>query len=361
MRRLGLFVLIFSAQLAVLEAAIRWHGGSEVAPAFQALFTRDPEIGHRLQPHATARFTTVEFSTDLRINAQGVRDDEDIGPKPPGERRVVVLGDSLVLSVQVPLAETFCERLEARLNAAGGATRWRVINAGVQGYGPVQEWFFFDKVAARFEPDIVLVTVFVGNDAIEAHDTESWLDAGRPVQSAQPAISRLRALVRSSVVLQIIRLRWDLLRSRLTSAAPERPLASYLADPPAEVAHGVGVTRRVIERIADRADEAGARTALVLMPARFQTDDGDYGRLSDTVARAGGTLLRHAATERFRDGLEGTGLPTLDLLPVLARQPDPIGLFFQRNVHLTPRGHVVVAGAIEQFLAQRGLVAAAGR
>ena len=59
----------------------------------------------------------------------------------------------------------------AAATAAGDGRRWRVINGGVQGYGPVQEWFFFDHVAAAFQPDIVLIVAFVGNDAIEAHDT----------------------------------------------------------------------------------------------------------------------------------------------------------------------------------------------
>jgi hypothetical protein len=354
-KRVALAAAILAAQFAVLEAGIRWHGGSEVAPGFQALFTRDPAIGHRLQPGAATRFTTVEFSTDIRINAQGVRDDDDIGPKSADERRVVVLGDSLVLSVQVPAIETFTERLEARLNQAARTVRWRVINAGIQGYGPVQEWFFFDRVAAAFEPDVVLVVTFVGNDAVEAHDTAAWLDAGRPLQSPQPAIGRLRALVRSSVVLQIVRLRWDLLRSKLTTAVPERPLASYLAEPPPEIGHGVEVTRHTVEKIAARAASIGARVGVVLMPARFQTDDGDYGRLAQTVARAGGVLVRNSATERFHQGLAPTGLPILDLLPVLERQPDRTGLFFQRNVHLTPRGHAVVAGALFEFLQRPGL------
>lgn len=355
MTRLALAAAILAAQFVALEAAIRWHGGTEAAPAFQALFTRDRAIGHRLKPNARARYTTVEFSTDLRINAQGVRDDADIPAKAPDERRVVVLGDSLVLSIQVPLAQTFGERLEDRLNAAAGPTRWRVINAGVQGYGPVHEWFFFDRIAAAFEADVVLVVIFVGNDAVEANDTEAWLEAGAPVESVRPALGRLRELVRSSVVMQLVRLRWDLLRSRLTSAAPERPLASYLRDPPPEIPNGVAVTVRAVEKIAARARQAGARTAVVLMPARFQTDDADYGRLAAAVSAAGGELDRHSATERFRAAFASTPLPVLDLLPVLERQPDRIGLFFQRNVHLTPRGHEVVAGALFDFLDTSGL------
>src|SRR5439155_4477515 len=159
----------------LFEIALRAWGHSEAAPAFQALFMPDPVIGYRLRPHARTRFATSEFDTEIAINAQGVRDDADIGPKPANERRIVVLGDSLVLSVQVDRQQTFCQLLEDRLNrgpldvARGrGGVYYRVINAGVQGYGPVEERLFFRQVARGFQPDLVVQTIFVGNDAEEA-------------------------------------------------------------------------------------------------------------------------------------------------------------------------------------------------
>ncbi len=175
----------------------------------------------------------------------------------------------------------------------------------------------------------------------------------------EPVVSGLRRIVRSSVVLQLVRRRWDQLRGRLATAAPERPLSSYLATPPPEVAKGLDVSRQAFGRIADRAQAAGARPAIVLMPARFQTDDGDYGRLAEIVRQSGGTLVRDAATERFAAALSPLGVPILDLLPILARQPERSELFFQRNVHLTPRGHEVVASALFEFLETSGLAAAA--
>jgi hypothetical protein len=53
------------------------------------------------------------------------------------------------------------------------------------------------------------------------------------------------------------------------------------------------------------------------------------------------------------------GLPVFDLLPVLAAEPDRVGLFFQRNIHLTPRGHRVAAGALFDFLETSRLAASA--
>ena len=91
------------------------------------------------------------------------------------------------------------------------------------------------------------------------------------------------------------------------------------------------------------------------MPARFQTDDEDYGHLAETVRAAGGVLVRNSSSERFATALAPLGLPMIDLQPVLAAQPDRVGLFFQRNVHLTARGHEVVAGALYDFMKTSGL------
>src|SRR5262245_45268443 len=141
--RLALLAVILAAEFAVLEAGLRWRGGTEASPGFQSLFMSDPQVGHRLRPGASTRYVTDDFTTDLAINDQGVRDDAPIGPKAPDEKRIVILGDSLVLSVQVGLQQTFAKQLERNLQARAPSHRWRVINAGAQGYGPVDEYLFF--------------------------------------------------------------------------------------------------------------------------------------------------------------------------------------------------------------------------
>ena len=351
--RLALLGVILAAEFAVLEAGLRLRGGTEASPSFQQIFMPDPQVGHRLRPGARTRYSTVEFTTELVINAQGVRDDAPIGPKPPDERRIVILGDSLVLSVQVSLQETFAKQLERSLQASDGSHRWRVINAGVQGYSPVDQWLFYHYVVKAFEADLVLLVAFVGNDATEAYDKRASLESGVAVMpDGGPNVvgTRFRRVVRSSIVLQNARMRWNQLKSRFQGPSGERPLTSYLVDPPADVIKGLEVTRTAFERVATEAASQNARTAIVLMPARFQTDDADYERLRAIVQAGGDTLLRDAATERFREALAPLGLPMLDLLPILREQPNRGELFFQRNVHLTPRGHRVVGDALTPFV-----------
>jgi lysophospholipase L1-like esterase len=356
-----LFALIAAVQFGVFEIALRVWGSSEAAPAFQGLFEGDPRIGYRLKPHASIRFTTPEFETDIAINGAGVRDDEELGPKRPGEKRIVILGDSLVLSVQVPLAQTFGELLENRLNAGSSGHRYRVINAGVQGYGPVEEALFFDSLAGTVQPDLVIVTVFVGNDAEEAFASASKLEGDRRgggLAVRETLHTHLRRLVRRSMVLQVVRLRVNMVLSRLgfSLTPPEPPLQSYAAHAAPRIGEGLAVARRSVEHIVAAASRVNARTAVVLMPARFQVDDPDYGRLRHAVTEAGGELIRDAATRRFHEALAPVNVPRFDLLPRLrARLPGP-DLFFQANVHLTPHGHRVVADELARFISEHHLL-----
>ena len=356
-RRLLVAALVLGGEFAAFEWFLRWQGGSEAAPVFQQLFMPDPVVGYRLRPGQSIVFTTREFSTPIATNAQGVRDDE-IGPKPAGERRIVVLGDSLVLAVQVPHERTFCQRLQARLNAqAPPGVRYRVINAGVQGYGPVEELLFYRTVASRFEADVVLVASFVANDAVEAYDAAWRLDGGRPpaVAVADETERTLRRLVRRSMVLQIARQRIDQVLERTgDNAAPSRPVASYQVSPPEFITTGLRVASRALGTLAREVEAGGARFAIALVPARFQLDAAEYERLRSATEPLAGPIRVDAATERFAAAVAPLGVPTVDLLPAL--RAAPAGQFFAGTVHFTPAGHETVAATLEGFLRRERLL-----
>jgi len=349
-----LFLVIVAAQLLVFEAGLRLWGGSEAEPGFQKLFMSDAAIGYRLRPGARTRFTTTEFETDIAINGSGVREDGEIGPKAPRERRVVVLGDSIVLAVQVPLRQTFCKRLEDRLNARADGYLYRVIDAGVQGYGPVEEVLFYERVMARLQPDFVLLVLYVGNDAEEAARSAFRLTPGSaPIPDAAQASlsSPLRRIVRRSMVLQTVRLRVVSVTNRFSGLAPpEPPLQTFAASPAPRIARGLEVTRNAVARLNGDTRQSGARLGIVFMPARLQVDDGDYGRLREIVSGAGGELVRDAATVRFNESLASLDVPRFDLLPVMRAALPGQDLFFQQTAHLTPHGHEIVADGLARFL-----------
>ena len=221
----------------------------------------------------------------------------------------------------------------------------------MQGYGPVDEWLFFRHVGETLRPDIVLIVAFVGNDAVEANDKEAWLDAGRraePRRRSTPPPRRMRRLTRSSMVLQLARVRVDQLRSRLTGPGTERPLTTYLAESAARSrARAGGDAAGLWSDRGTGVDHGRAFGARAHAGPISDRRRGLRAAGGDGAVPAAASSFVTPATERFRTALAPLGLPMLDLLPVLERQPDRAGLFFQRNVHLTPRGHDVVAdGAV---------------
>jgi lysophospholipase L1-like esterase len=355
--RLLTAALVLVGEFFAFEGFLRWRGGTEASPVFQQIFLPDDRIGYRLRPGAAITFSTREFTTDIAINGQGVRDDP-IGAKAPGERRIVVLGDSIVLAVQVDLTKTFCKVLERRLNArAARGTSYRVINAGVQGYGPVEELLFYRHVAAAFAPDLILVTAFVANDAVEAADAAWRLEPprSRSVEAREETERTLRRVVRRSIVLQVARQRVNQFAERLgRSPAPERPIATYLEDPPDFITQGLEVTQRVIRTLATEASAHGARTAIVLMPARFQLDPAEFNRLRAVVEPMGGKLRVDGASERFQATLAPLQLPMLDLLPRFRESGE--NPFFATTVHLTASGHERVASALDTFVTDQHLL-----
>ena len=167
----------------------------------------------------------------------------------------------------------------------------------------------------------------------------------------------MRRVVRRSMVLQVFRLRLMSVIDRLPTwkARPEPPLQSYAAQPAPRIAEGLRISRDCVAAIAGEASKAGARTMVMFIPARFQVNDVDYGQLKAAVAQAGGELVRDAASERFDSAIAELPVPRLDVLPVLRSAPRPDDLFFQQTVHLTRRGHEIVAEAMERFIREKGL------
>jgi len=95
------------------------------------------------------------------ISSQGLRDNEVSIPKPEGELRIMLLGDSITYGLQVSRKRTFVEQLENRLQKEIKSAE--VINTGVPGYTPYNELQYYLTEGRKFDPDIVIVA-FCMND-----------------------------------------------------------------------------------------------------------------------------------------------------------------------------------------------------
>jgi lysophospholipase L1-like esterase len=104
------------------------------------------------------------WAVESRYNARGFRD-EPLGPKPPGTKRVLVLGDSFTEGEGVKQEDTAVRVLERLLRARGNA-RVEVRNCGRRGLDFPELLRVFEEIEP-LEPDLVVYALTL-NDAVQS-------------------------------------------------------------------------------------------------------------------------------------------------------------------------------------------------
>jgi hypothetical protein len=154
-RRLSLGLTVSVLALLGAEAALRVAAKVSLRERGMAF---DPELGWRLVPSLRKLGEEWGNREPAWTNSRGWRDAETSLAKPPGTRRIVALGDSFTFGVSADYGERFTERLERAF------PRLEVINLGVNAFGTDQELRSLELEGILYDPDIVLLIVFVHND-----------------------------------------------------------------------------------------------------------------------------------------------------------------------------------------------------
>jgi lysophospholipase L1-like esterase len=197
-RWVGALVLVPLAAIGVGEMAVRvldpWTiSYYDEERRLHLLKLPDSELMYRYPAALDAEFGGVRVQT----NASGWRDDP-VQRAAPGERRVLLLGDSVTFGWSVADELRFSRLLEAPL-AAALAAPVHVINTGVGNYNTEQEQRLLEREWQQLQPDIVTL-VYVDNDLdptpLASLDARALMDlSGRsPPQIIRYWVERSRAL-----------------------------------------------------------------------------------------------------------------------------------------------------------------------
>ena len=158
---IAFLVVLGVATLATAEVGLRlrreWSAAHlRLPPQTDDRFVADRLLGYRNRPgyvyQSTSRAGTIEHYTN---NALGLRGPDISRAKPPGVRRVVLLGGSTVYGALVDDSETISVQLEALLRDRLGPNI-QVINAGVPGYVALQEMLFGRSDLLDLGPDVLI-------------------------------------------------------------------------------------------------------------------------------------------------------------------------------------------------------------
>lgn len=154
------------AALILLEIGTRLFLSDDNTPG-SSEFTCSSQLGWRGKPHYQTTFVTDNYEHSLSHNSAGMHDEEHPQAKPENTFRILMLGDSFVRAGQVTETETAHQVLENLLNQRGDLQKFEVISAGITGWGTGQELIYYSSEGRRYEPDLVLLMLYFGNDIID--------------------------------------------------------------------------------------------------------------------------------------------------------------------------------------------------
>ena len=337
------FALITLLFLAVaLEMGARFFGPG-IMPADPGRengngLPADSLVGWRVTPGIQNDFGVPKSTY---INQFGLRSPEFPLEKTDGEERILLLGDSTVYGVLVSDEDSFGGVLQQLLSANNPAIR--VMNAGCPGYSSWQALQILKNRLLALRPDVVIIaTLWSDAQGSEAPDSARYGDGeGRSLLSHSAFYVWLQAKIRRArwqdEAAETIEFRFQPQRTNSGGPPPPGPPPE---SGPTKLAptHRVplGQYRRNLKELAQVSQSAGAQPIFLVLPC-FQ--DPSLGKVGD---------FRDAYRQAMREVAEDLDAPLVDSSEVFFG--GQVNDLFYDDVHPTPKGHSLIAGALFEHL-----------
>ncbi len=360
-RRIALLLAAVALSLALGEAAVRIYDATlacqGVRPDPPGMLTRVPGYEYVLTPGYRGTLGDRCWETNVSISASGTRGRGAEGDR-GGDRRILFLGDSYAFGYGLEEEDAIPSRLERHLNeAAGGAARVEVINAGVPGWTTLQHSLFVEEKAGTFGTDEIVMLIYLGNDIEERVRVEERADrarggaggAGQTDAGVGGAGDGLAAEGEAGRrdgagggILSRSRLAHTL-RYRLREAAygaglcrrpaPEEWFEIFRIQEPPRVARGLALVRKDFERMGRFCSANGIGLRAVLAPAWVQITRPTSGDLCGAFECKEDEMDLKKPNVDIAAALEGSRIPHLDLTEELTRA------YLEKRFRFTAGGH----------------------
>ena len=319
------------------------------------MFKEDPVLLQRLAPSTTTTVRSVQGDRTVRTNALGMRGPQ-VKDKAVGDIRVLAVGDSFTLGLQVDLADTWTSQLGERLSQSL-STRVEVLNAGMVGYGTRQATRRLEELAATTEADAAVLLFYLGNDLrdnIRYPRLKQARSAPPPEHPPPPPPETKewqRALARSSHLVAHL-LAWMQTRS----VADDFRLMEYQDEMRPYVDPGrldglIPLTSTALQDFARTCKNADIPCMLVLAPPAYAVHTD---RLVATFEAFG---LNPSAVDLDAPAKAVTkaapiGMPVLDLSASMRTVATERAMYLTFDPHWSAQGHAVAAEIMAPPVAQ---------
>ncbi len=304
---------------------------------------RSPLIHHELDAYRLV--PGADYGAGLKGNRLGYPGNDFETAKRPSVFRIAALGDSFAVGPTVPFRENYLSRLEQEIPGV------EVYNFGVSGTGPREYEAILRHDVWPFQPDLVLVSIFVGNDVTEILATPRHLD---------PRCHALYLLFERAG--RLIREHWRQDHSAATASPAARRLAPGLSPATfrevearrlAVCRPGTALEKKwrsalvYLDRIIGACRRRQVPVGFVLIPDEFQVNPSVLADALQDARLSRGAIDLALPQRRFQDFFAERRVPCLDLLPRFQAHP---ATYTPHDTHWNVEGNRLAAAAIGPWL-----------
>lgn len=284
---------------------------------------------------------------EVRINALGLRGPEVEVPRPPQEKRILVLGDSSIFGFGVTEGSVFSSQLQQALSVLPGAGPVTVINGGMVGYSSLQSLELLRMTGEKLQPTLLIIANLWSDNNFDSFTDKALLE-----QLNSPVVQRNTA---SRTLLRNSRLFVGL--ERLISGQPVRQVSWVHAG---EAAKPEKAQRRVkledymdsLRTMVTLAQEHHTESMLMVLP-----HPTDLSRVPENISPWG------VYREAMRAVGKSTGAPVIELPEAFAAATAQQGAadpnsrtasLFLDDLHPSAAGHALMAKTVASMLETSG-------
>ena len=355
--------------VACLETALRMH--DSFVEQRDRMYATDDLLGWRFMASKTG---PVEILGGDKVIIQTNRDgfrDTPFETIPAVNFKIAVLGDSFVSNINIPLNDVFTKVMERRLHV-------NVMNFGVNGFSPTQEYYLLDEVIKKHRPNLVVLVVYIENDFSDNLDDGAWWGPrGRPyvvlgpqkevilMPSKSPpretfsVVHFLKPWKLAGFIRQKIKTIQYVWNRRGTLEPPENPEFYFsepellLKNPPEEFRIQYAVMEDVLKKINLRCQNENIPVLFVIAPSKVQVDGTGLNFLRGTPDEMSRYDLL-LPNRRLEEMAQRNHLLMLNLTPRLqAETARGHVVYHPQELHWNQDGNQVVADEIVNFIKTR--------
>lgn len=286
---------------------------------------------------------------DFHLNSKGFKDLEFTVEKVTGRQRIVALGDSFAYGI-VPYKHNYLTLLEEGLNEKGKRTE--VINMGIAGTGPKDYLALLKNEGLELQPDMVLVSFFIGNDFLQEKEE-------RKLYSYSYLLSFINYLltVRQGYEGKILNIDGAYDDNASTFTEPrfvdiETKRSEIYRQQDQGFQNDLAAALNYLRQIKQLCDERHMKFAVLVIPDEVQVNQNLQARVKQ-VKGFNSSADDYDFTLPNRGlaaGLKELGIPYLDLLDDFARAGSRSTLYRPNDTHWNIAGNKLAAEALEKWI-----------